>query len=380
MSRANVRSATIFLGDLSVYCTERDIFDLFHRFGSVESVQIKKGEDGTTPKPHLCYGFVKFHHRECAEMAYSALNGKVFLGRPLRIGWAASNSTSRHQPPLLPEKKKPTAQVHVTFFCPLSVAPVTESKLREIFERFGNVVDVTINRADNHMEIAIHSGFGFIHYDLDPTGVQSALNAIEMIHEKTIDGISFGCTISHGLETYLKNAAFHQPTTALNEQQAPRGNMNPLLPPTPAGSLKFRNPSWSSASMSPSQSSSSRSSFTSTPPGFPGSGRSFDSNSHDLSNSSRSMPFPVMHDLPPTRLAPASSTAAFFNEKDSSSSFSLIPNPAGSQLQTDFPPSYDHHFETYYPSASHKYYNSNPINPYPFTDHNLYHSKKHGKI
>lgn len=50
--------------------------------------------------------------------------------------------------PQFQERKKPTAQVHVTYVCPAEIAPVTETKLREIFERFGPVLDVTINRAD----------------------------------------------------------------------------------------------------------------------------------------------------------------------------------------------------------------------------------------
>jgi RNA recognition motif-containing protein len=84
MSLSVARPTTLFLGDLSVYCKERDIFELFQNFGQVESVQIKKSEDGSVPKPHLCYGFVKFNRRECAEMALCAVNGKLFLGRPIR--------------------------------------------------------------------------------------------------------------------------------------------------------------------------------------------------------------------------------------------------------------------------------------------------------
>ena len=76
--------STIFLGDLSVYCNERDLFELCQQFGPIESVQIKKCEDGSIPKPHLCYGFVRFHHRQVAETAMATLTGKLFLGRPLR--------------------------------------------------------------------------------------------------------------------------------------------------------------------------------------------------------------------------------------------------------------------------------------------------------
>jgi RNA recognition motif-containing protein len=84
MAHSVAGPTALFLGDLSVYCTERNIFELFQTFGQVESVQIKKSEDGSIPKPHLCYGFVKFHHRACAEMAFKTVNRKIFLGRPIR--------------------------------------------------------------------------------------------------------------------------------------------------------------------------------------------------------------------------------------------------------------------------------------------------------
>ena len=77
-------STTLFLGDLSIYCQEKEVFALFRHFGPIESIQIKRSDDSAVRKPHLSYGFVKFQHRESAERALVELNRKVLMGRALR--------------------------------------------------------------------------------------------------------------------------------------------------------------------------------------------------------------------------------------------------------------------------------------------------------
>ena len=72
---------TLFLGDLSVYCTEKDIRKLFRPFGTIEAIRVKRGSSNKT---NLSYGFLKFSTRESADQALRALNGVMFLGRALR--------------------------------------------------------------------------------------------------------------------------------------------------------------------------------------------------------------------------------------------------------------------------------------------------------
>ena len=74
-------STTLFLGDLSVFCTEKDIRKLFRPFGTIEAIRVKRG---SSSKTNLSYGFIKFSTRESAEMALDQLNGILFLGRALR--------------------------------------------------------------------------------------------------------------------------------------------------------------------------------------------------------------------------------------------------------------------------------------------------------
>ncbi len=74
-------SCTLFLGDLSVYCTEKDIRKLFRPFGLIEAIRVKRGSSNKT---NLSYGFIKFSTKESAEQALNQLNGVMFLGRALR--------------------------------------------------------------------------------------------------------------------------------------------------------------------------------------------------------------------------------------------------------------------------------------------------------
>jgi RNA recognition motif-containing protein len=71
---------TLFLGDLSVYCTEEEIGSFFRSFGIIEKIRIKHA----TNNKNLSYGFVTFSNRETAERVLQQANGQIFLGRTLR--------------------------------------------------------------------------------------------------------------------------------------------------------------------------------------------------------------------------------------------------------------------------------------------------------
>jgi len=130
------QSTTLFLGDLSVFCTEKDIRKLFRLYGQIEAIRVKRGSSN---KANLSYGFIKFSSRDSAEWALSELTGVMFLGRALRlvylfssqievelnlflffrIGWAeAKNAPFKVIPSLVnkdQQHKPETAQLHVSF-------------------------------------------------------------------------------------------------------------------------------------------------------------------------------------------------------------------------------------------------------------------------
>ena len=72
---------SLFIGDLSKFCTEGHLEDLFSPFGPIVEVKIKR--NNTTGKT-LSYGFVSFVNDESAVSALAALDGQTFHGRHLR--------------------------------------------------------------------------------------------------------------------------------------------------------------------------------------------------------------------------------------------------------------------------------------------------------
>ena len=70
---------SLFLGDLSCFCQEADLYALFQPFGEIEEIRIKRSKEGNG----LGYGFVTFYEMQSAMGALS-LDGTVILGRPVK--------------------------------------------------------------------------------------------------------------------------------------------------------------------------------------------------------------------------------------------------------------------------------------------------------
>jgi RNA recognition motif-containing protein len=146
LNNADDYSRTLFVGDISLFCDEKSLYELFSPFGVIDSVQLKKC-DGDMTKSHLSYGFVKFRTRESAEIALKEVNGVLFLGRNIRVGWAVDHPSRKSPFERFQEQtRRSTAQIHVTFASRHPTIPVTEASLRSLFSRFGDVVDVTIKK------------------------------------------------------------------------------------------------------------------------------------------------------------------------------------------------------------------------------------------
>lgn len=81
MASILLKRTTLFLGDLSIFCTEDQIHSLFAPFGQIAEIRLKR--DSETNR-NLSYGFVKYVETEEAEKAIAELNGFFFLGRAMK--------------------------------------------------------------------------------------------------------------------------------------------------------------------------------------------------------------------------------------------------------------------------------------------------------
>lgn len=71
---------TLFLGDLSYFCTEEDLCSIFAPFGSISTVRVRRGVTGES----LMHGFIALDSHEAAKQAIVELDGKIFMGRSMR--------------------------------------------------------------------------------------------------------------------------------------------------------------------------------------------------------------------------------------------------------------------------------------------------------
>jgi RNA recognition motif-containing protein len=84
-----IQKTTLFVGDLSIFCTENDLIEAFTPFGTVVEVKIMRCEE---TNKNLCYGFVKFANAASSIQAMQEMNGRLLSGRPLRFVYYSINS------------------------------------------------------------------------------------------------------------------------------------------------------------------------------------------------------------------------------------------------------------------------------------------------
>ena len=74
------QNGSLFIGDLSYFCTEEDISALFAPFGPILTIRIRRSENGVP----LMYGSVVLANEEKAKAAVNAFNAKEFMGRNMK--------------------------------------------------------------------------------------------------------------------------------------------------------------------------------------------------------------------------------------------------------------------------------------------------------
>jgi len=197
---------SIFVGNLAIFCTQKDIEELFMPFGHIVSISIKCDEE--TSK-NLSYGFIKFSTETSALLAMKALNGTILCGRPLRIGKALKEKCKDKF--LIPKPTVlETSSIHVTYISYQINKLVTEESLRAIFSLFGDVLDTSIKKSTVDEIGGCQSGYGFVHYANSLAGIESAFKAARSLYDVQVDGVNYICKISHALENHLKTGNFLQ--------------------------------------------------------------------------------------------------------------------------------------------------------------------------
>jgi RNA recognition motif-containing protein len=74
------RQGAVFVGDLSLFCKEEHILQLFAPFGPVLTARVRCADNGVS----LMHGFVVLETDEKAIAAIHLLNGQEFMGRNIK--------------------------------------------------------------------------------------------------------------------------------------------------------------------------------------------------------------------------------------------------------------------------------------------------------
>jgi RNA recognition motif-containing protein len=77
---ASEAAKTLFLGDLSYFCTEDDLVLLFSPYGRIMTVRVRRGVTGES----LMHGFIAFDSPDSAQRAIQEIDGAEFMGRNIR--------------------------------------------------------------------------------------------------------------------------------------------------------------------------------------------------------------------------------------------------------------------------------------------------------
>lgn len=238
---------SLFLGDLSCFCQEQDVYQFFQGCGEIESIRLMRSK---TTNKCLGYGFITFLDINVLPIAMR-LYGSVLLGRRVKIGLANPRKTSPVSAKIAALMKEidrsrlktkdsnsTTAQVHFSYLTQQTRLLITEETIRNIFSQFGEVDDVTIKKSclDAHSQ----HGYGFVHFYLNDAGVEAAIRATSAIRQIVLDGVLYDSCLTRSLEAVL------QPSPPSARPEKARRNSPPQfssyernLPPRAPASASF---------------------------------------------------------------------------------------------------------------------------------------------
>jgi RNA recognition motif-containing protein len=74
-------SRVLFVGNLSYFCEEQHLFELFSEYGRVEAVRIVQNVEKTKS---LMYGFVTMSSHAEACQIVDLMDGHLFMGRKIK--------------------------------------------------------------------------------------------------------------------------------------------------------------------------------------------------------------------------------------------------------------------------------------------------------
>lgn len=191
------RNARLIVRNISFKATEEALRKHFEPFGTVEEVKLLRKPDGKL----VGCGFVHYTHVPMANKALNATNKKPFLDRTIQVAWAVpkhkydedtdkdvkmplKNNVSLHETPSvkkeekshISKEKEEKNKMRINRNARLIVRNIsfkaTEETLREHFEPYGTVLEVTLLKKPDGKLV----GCAFVHFKNVPMAKKALLN------------------------------------------------------------------------------------------------------------------------------------------------------------------------------------------------------------
>lgn len=146
-------SKTLYVGNLAKEVTQDYILYLFGQIGDCKSCKMIVDHTGATDP----YCFVEFYDHKAAEHARSTMNGRVVIGKNIKVNWA---TTSAKKEKLAYSQRGPRSSSETYSLFVGDLTPdIDETILTKAFEPFGSVVDA---RVVKDMTTGHSRGYGFV--------------------------------------------------------------------------------------------------------------------------------------------------------------------------------------------------------------------------
>ena len=192
----------LFVGNLSFFCEERHLFELFDQYTRVNGVRVMRNELRTRS---LMFGFVTLSCPHDANEMARVLNGTFFMGRRMTVAISGGRTHDDYC--------KGGTPVHISFVIrkqPSSTEQPTirptESWLRKNFTPYGIILDCQVKDYQWIESSYAYEGYGFMIFSRS----EDAMRIVEEVQRTEIDGIQLTCKL--GYEANSQNRQFHSPS------------------------------------------------------------------------------------------------------------------------------------------------------------------------
>ncbi|CAH8316168.1 unnamed protein product [Eruca vesicaria subsp. sativa] len=190
----NQEFTNVYVKNLLETVTEDFLHTMFSQCGTVSSVVVMRDGMGRSRG----FGFVNFCHPENAKKAVESLNGqphgskKLFVGRALRKDERMEMLKQKHKDNFIAKGKTEWASLYVKNL----TESIDETRLREIFGRYGKVVSAKVMRDENGKS----KGFGFVSF----SSLDESKHAKRELHGFLVDGMSLVVRVAERKEDRFK--------------------------------------------------------------------------------------------------------------------------------------------------------------------------------